>query len=79
MPLGQTRSGNTEMCEVEIFGQSYSFMITEKTHHPFNDAISFAINCDDQIEIDTYWNYLFMKEKRINVADVLINLDFVGK
>lgn len=57
LPLGQTPSGNTEMCEVEIFGQKYSLMSTEIEHHALNDAISFMISCDNQQEIDHFWNY----------------------
>ena len=55
--LGVTPSGNTEMCEVIIFGQKYSLMCTEKEHHQFNDALAFIIRCTDQQEIDKYWNY----------------------
>jgi predicted 3-demethylubiquinone-9 3-methyltransferase (glyoxalase superfamily) len=57
IPLGETPSGNTEMCEVLIFGQKYIFMSTAKEHHPLNDAISLMINCEDQNEIDRYWDY----------------------
>ena len=57
IPLGETPSGRTEMCEVNIFGQKYSLMSTAEEHHPLNDAISFMINCEDQNEIDKYWNY----------------------
>jgi len=57
MPLGETPSGNTEICEVKIFGQKYSIMSTEKEHHQFNDALAFTINCHDQQEIDKYWDY----------------------
>jgi len=57
IPLGDTPSGNTEICEVHIFGQTYSFMSTAKKHHPLNDAMSFMINCEDQNEIDKFWNY----------------------
>jgi len=57
MPLGVTPSGNTELCEVNIFGQKYSLMNTEKEHQPLNDALSFTLNCEDQNEIDKYWNY----------------------
>ena len=57
IPLGETPSGNTELCEVKIFGRKYSFMSTEKEHHTFNDALSFTINCEDQKEIDKIWNY----------------------
>lgn len=56
-PLGETPSGNTEMCEVKIFGQKYSFMNTEKEHHQFNDALSFTLYCENQNEIDKFWNY----------------------
>jgi predicted 3-demethylubiquinone-9 3-methyltransferase (glyoxalase superfamily) len=56
MPIGETPSGHTEMCEVHIFGQKYVLMSTAKEHHPLNDAISFMINCKDQNEIDNYWN-----------------------
>ena len=57
IPLGQTPSGNTEMCEVEIFGHPYSLMSTEMEHHVLNDAVSFKISCDDQKEIDHFWQY----------------------
>jgi predicted 3-demethylubiquinone-9 3-methyltransferase (glyoxalase superfamily) len=57
MPLGETPSGNTEICEVKIFGQKYFLMSTEKEHHQFNDALVFTINCQDQAVIDKYWNY----------------------
>ncbi|MFZ4739870.1 MAG: VOC family protein [Bacteroidales bacterium] len=56
-PLGETPTGNTEICEVHIFGQKYMLMSTAKEHHPLNDAMSFMINCEDQNEIDKYWNY----------------------
>ena len=57
VPLGMTPSGNTEICQVSIFGLKYSLMSTEKEHHSFNDAISFTINCEDQKEIDKFWDY----------------------
>jgi len=57
IPLGKTPGGNTEMCEVSIFGHKYSFMSTAEVHHEFNDAVSFTIICEDQGEIDKYWNY----------------------
>jgi len=57
MSLGETPSGNTEICEVKIFEQKFSLMSTEIKHHSFNDALAFTINCKDQQEIDKYWNY----------------------
>ena len=65
MPLGSTPSGNTEMCQVKIFGQNYTLMSTEKEHHPFNDSLAFAINCDDQDEVDKYWNYFTNEGKEV--------------
>ena len=65
MSLGQTPSGNTEMCQVKIFGQTYSMMSTEKAHHPFNDALAFTINCDDQQEINKYWDYFTKEGKEV--------------
>jgi predicted 3-demethylubiquinone-9 3-methyltransferase (glyoxalase superfamily) len=61
MPLGETPSGNTEMCHAKIYGQGYSMMSTAQEHHAFNDAMALTINCDDQDEIDAFWNY-FTKE-----------------
>lgn len=61
MPLGDTPSGKTEMCNVTLFGRNYAFMCTATPHHPLNDAVSFMIHCEDQAEIDKYWNY-FTKE-----------------
>ncbi len=65
MPLGKTPSGNTEMCEVKIFGQKYSWMSTEKEHHPFNDAFALTIHCENQNEIDLYWNYFIEEGKEV--------------
>ena len=57
VPLGQTPSGNAEMCNVHIFEQKFTFMSTQKEHMPPNDSVSFIINCDGQNEIDAFWNY----------------------
>lgn len=61
MDLGDTPSGKTELCQVHIFDQKYSLMSTEKSHDNFNDAFALTIQCDNQEEIDKYWNY-FTKE-----------------
>lgn len=57
MPLGETPSGNTEMCNVKLFGNKYLFMTTAIEHHTFNDTFAIIIHCKDQEEIDKYWNY----------------------
>jgi predicted 3-demethylubiquinone-9 3-methyltransferase (glyoxalase superfamily) len=61
MPLGETPSGNAEMCEVRIFGKKYSMMNTASEHQRFNDALSFTIYCEDQREIDKLWNYFTLE------------------
>ena len=57
IPLGETPSGYTEMCNVQIFGNKYLIMSTAIEHHKFNDAYAIIIHCKDQKEIDKYWNY----------------------
>jgi predicted 3-demethylubiquinone-9 3-methyltransferase (glyoxalase superfamily) len=55
--LGETPSGHTEISEVTIFDQPYSFMCTQQEHDQFNDALSLTIYCADQDEIDRVWDY----------------------
>lgn len=43
--------------EFELFGQPF-MAITAGPLDPFNHAVSFVVNCDDQGEIDRYWNGL---------------------
>ncbi len=57
VPLGDTPSGYAEMTEVTILGQKYNLLNTKEEHMPLNDSISFVINCEDQAEIDKFWNY----------------------
>lgn len=55
--LSDTPSGNVQMANIEIFGQTLSLM-TAGPMFKFNEAISFVINCDTQEEVDYYWNKL---------------------
>lgn len=57
MSLGDTPSGYAEMCSVKLFGNDYFFMTTAKKHHAFNDTFAIMIHCENQEEIDTFWNY----------------------
>jgi predicted 3-demethylubiquinone-9 3-methyltransferase (glyoxalase superfamily) len=57
IPLGQTPSGHAEVCEVSIYGEKYSWMCTQNEHQPCNDSVSFMIRCENQSEIDRFWNY----------------------
>jgi predicted 3-demethylubiquinone-9 3-methyltransferase (glyoxalase superfamily) len=55
--LGETPGGYAEMCKIELFDNPYVFMTTAALHHPFNDAFAIIIHCQNQEEIDHYWNY----------------------
>lgn len=61
IPLGNTPSGNAEMCTITLMGNPYMLMSTEQEHHPFNDAFALMLSCADQSEIDLFWDY-FTKE-----------------
>lgn len=55
--LENTPSGTVEIVTIELFGQQYQLMSAE----PFvkiNEAISFVVHCENQQEIDYYWENL---------------------
>src|SRR5512144_1286275 len=54
-PSGPPES--VKVVEFVLFGQSFSAM-SAGPFEPFNHAISFVVSCDDQAEIDRYWNAL---------------------
>jgi predicted 3-demethylubiquinone-9 3-methyltransferase (glyoxalase superfamily) len=43
--------------EFTLLGQRFQAM-SAGPHHDFNDAISIVVLCDDQAELDRYWNAL---------------------
>ena len=49
--------GTVKMVEFTLFGQSF-LAISAGPLDPFNHSISFVVNCDDQAEIDRYWDAL---------------------
>jgi predicted 3-demethylubiquinone-9 3-methyltransferase (glyoxalase superfamily) len=49
--------GSVKVVDYELFGQSFTAM-TAGPLDPFNHAVSFVVNCDDQAEVDRYWNAL---------------------
>ena len=49
--------GSVKVVEFELFGQPFTAM-SAGPHDPFNHAISFSVECDDQAELDRYWNAL---------------------
>ncbi|MDQ6916381.1 MAG: VOC family protein [Pseudomonadota bacterium] len=49
--------GSVKIVEFVLFGQEFTAM-TAGPLDPFNHAVSFVVNCDDQAELDRYWNAL---------------------
>lgn len=49
--------GTVKVVHFTLFGQRFQAM-TAGPHHDFNDAISMMVLCDDQAELDRYWNAL---------------------
>jgi len=49
--------GSVKVVDFTLFGQRFQAM-SAGPHHEFNDAISLVVMCDDQQELDRYWNAL---------------------
>jgi len=54
-PSGPPES--VKVVDFVLFGQSFTAMTAGRLD-PFNHAVSFVVNCDDQAEVDRYWNAL---------------------
>src|SRR5215469_670171 len=54
-PSGPPRS--VKVVDFTLFGQPFRAM-SAGPHHEFNDAISITVLCDNQAELDRYWNAL---------------------
>ena len=50
-------AGSVKVVDFTLCGQSFT-AISAGPLDPFNHAISFRVSCDDQAEIDRYWNAL---------------------
>jgi predicted 3-demethylubiquinone-9 3-methyltransferase (glyoxalase superfamily) len=50
-------AGSVKVVDFVLFGQKFTAM-SAGPHHPFNQAISFVVNCDTQEELDRYWDGL---------------------
>jgi len=50
-------AGSVKVVDFTLFGQRFLAM-SAGPHHEFNDAISMVVLCDDQAELDRYWNAL---------------------
>ena len=49
--------GSVRVVDFTLFGQPFQAM-TAGPHQEFNDAISMVVLCEDQQELDRYWNAL---------------------
>ena len=49
--------GSVKVVDFTLFGQRFQAM-SAGPHHDFNDAISMVVLCEDQAELDRYWNAL---------------------
>jgi len=49
--------GSVKIVEFVLFGQPFTAMSAGPLD-PFNHAVSFVVNCDNQAELDRYWNAL---------------------
>jgi predicted 3-demethylubiquinone-9 3-methyltransferase (glyoxalase superfamily) len=49
--------GSVKVVDFTLFGQPFRAM-SAGPHHEFNDAISLTVLCEDQAELDRYWNAL---------------------
>ena len=50
-------AGSVKVVDFTLLGQRFQ-AISAGPHHTFNDAISIVVLCDDQTEIDRYWDAL---------------------
>ena len=49
--------GSVKVVDFMLFGQRFTAMSAGPLD-PFNHAVSFVVHCDDQAEVDRYWNAL---------------------
>lgn len=49
--------GSVKVVDFTLFGRRFQAM-SAGPHHDFNDAISLVVLCDDQAELDRYWDGL---------------------
>jgi predicted 3-demethylubiquinone-9 3-methyltransferase (glyoxalase superfamily) len=65
-------SGSVTVVDFTLFGQRFQAM-TAGPHHDFNDAISLVVECEDQAELDRYWNALLADGGRPQACGWLID------
>ena len=65
-------AGSVKVVDFTLLGQRFQ-AITAGPHHEFNDAISLVVLCDDQAELDRYWNALLADGGKAQACGWLID------
>jgi len=55
--MSDTPSGTVEIIALELLGQEFQIMSAGPLFK-FTEAVSFVVNCEDQAEVDYYWEKL---------------------
>lgn len=50
-------AGSVKVVDFTLLGQRFQ-ALTAGPHHEFNDAVSIVVECEDQAELDRYWDAL---------------------
>jgi len=64
--------GSVQVVDFTLLGQRFQAM-SAGPHHEFNDAVSIVVLCDDQAELDRYWDALLAGGGRPQACGWLID------
>jgi predicted 3-demethylubiquinone-9 3-methyltransferase (glyoxalase superfamily) len=65
-------AGSVQVVDFTLLGQRFQ-AISAGPHHQFNDAVSLVVLCDDQAELDRYWDALLSGGGRPQACGWLID------
>jgi predicted 3-demethylubiquinone-9 3-methyltransferase (glyoxalase superfamily) len=65
-------AGSVKVVDFTLLGQRFQ-AISAGPHHEFNDAVSMVVLCDDQAELDRYWDALLAGGGRPQACGWLID------
>jgi predicted 3-demethylubiquinone-9 3-methyltransferase (glyoxalase superfamily) len=65
-------AGSVKVVDFTLFGQRFQ-AISAGPHDEFNDAISIVVQCDDQAELDRYWDALLQGGGKAQACGWLID------
>ncbi len=64
--------GSVKIVDFTLFGRPFQAM-SAGPHHEFNDAVSIVVFCDDQAELDRYWDALLANGGKAQACGWLID------